>query len=66
MRSIESRIDPRSTEFGVNREAYQELSGVLRERQQYALAGAGQAGGTNQAVMPSANDNGVVSCQMLN
>ena len=39
MRLLESRIDPRSPEFGRNREAYQALVDVLRERQRYVLEG---------------------------
>jgi 3-methylcrotonyl-CoA carboxylase beta subunit len=39
MRALETRIDPRSPEFGRNREAYRGLVAVLRERQREVLEG---------------------------
>ena len=39
MNQFPSRIDPNSEQYASNREAYLQLTGTLRERQQYAIDG---------------------------
>ena len=39
MRAIGTRIDTGSAQYTTNREAYQELVHLLRERQQWAISG---------------------------